>query len=458
VKYHLVTLGCQMNQSDSERVKRVLDGMGAQWTDKESEANVIGILACSVRQKAIDKVYSKIANWNKRKQSENLITFISGCVLPTDKEKFLKLFDIVFAMRELPQLPQMLAQYGVTTPAGLERDNLNPKEEINFFWKVKPKYNSSFEAFIPIQNGCDKFCSFCAVPYTRGREVSRPSEEIIAEVRSLVEKGYKSITLLGQNVNSYGLDKKGSEINFSELLEGIGKIGVSSKEKFWVYFTSPHPRDMGRDVIEVIAKYKCLGKQIHLPIQSGDDKVLIKMNRKHSLKKYRETVDAIKALIPQATLFTDIIVGFSGETDEQFENSRKAMKEFKYNMAYIAMYSKRPGAASYSWPDDVEQSIKKERFALLTEDLAEVSGAYNQSMIGKVVSVLVRDNDRKSGYLSAQTEGKITVRFASQENLIGRFVKVKITSASNFSVEGELVTVNESSEVEFKHDETKSWI
>ncbi|WP_430814887.1 tRNA (N6-isopentenyl adenosine(37)-C2)-methylthiotransferase MiaB [Carboxylicivirga sp. RSCT41] len=444
MKYHLVTLGCQMNQSDSERVKRVLDGMGAQWTDHEEEANIIGILACSVRQKAIDKVYSKIALWNKRKAKHNLITFISGCVLPADRKKFLKLFDIVFAMRELPQLPQMLSQYGITTPAALERDNLNPKEEMSFFWQVKPKYNSSFEAFIPIQNGCDKFCSFCAVPYTRGREVSRPSVEIIDEVRSLVEKGYKSITLLGQNVNSYGLDKKGAEISFARLLEEIGKIGETSKHVFWVYFTSPHPRDMGRDVIEVIARYKCLGKQIHLPLQSGDDKVLIKMNRKHSVKKYRETVTAIRELIPQATLFTDIIVGFSGETEEQFQNTRKALKEFEYNMAYIAMYSKRPGAASYSWPDDVDLTIKKQRLALLSDDLAEVSGAYNANLLDKVVQVLVRDTDRKSGYLSSQTEGKITVRFASEDrSLIGKIVNVKITSASNFSVEGELVEVSE---------------
>ncbi|WP_439183497.1 tRNA (N6-isopentenyl adenosine(37)-C2)-methylthiotransferase MiaB [Carboxylicivirga taeanensis] len=444
MKYHLVTLGCQMNQSDSERVKRVLDGMGAQWTEDEHEANIIGILACSVRQKAIDKVYSKIAAWNKRKASQNLITFISGCILPADKQKFLTLFDIVFAMRELPQFPQMLSHYGITTPAGLVSDNLNPKDEINFFWKVKPKYNSSFEAFIPIQNGCDKFCSFCAVPYTRGREVSRPSSEIVDEVKSLVEKGYRSITLLGQNVNSYGLDKKGNEISFAQLLEQIGQIGETTAHRFWVYFTSPHPRDMGRDVIEVIARYKCLAKQIHLPIQSGDDKVLIKMNRKHSVKKYRETVSAIRELIPQATLFTDIIVGFSGETDEQFQNTRQVLKEFEYNMAYIAMYSKRPGAASYAWPDDVDLKVKKERLAILSADLAEVSGRYNAQLLGKEVSVLVRDTDRKQGYLSAQTEGKITVRFASEDkSLIGRIVTVKITSTTNFSVEGELVEVNE---------------
>lgn len=432
-----------MNMSDSERVRNVIEGMGYQWVDNEEDANIIGILACSVRQKAIDKVYSKIALWNKRKGKQNLITFISGCILPADKEKFLKLFDIVFAMRELPQFPQMLSQYGITTPAGLERDNLNPKEEIGFFWKVKPKYNSTFEAFIPIQNGCDKFCSFCAVPYTRGREVSRPSVEIIDEVKSLVERGFKSITLLGQNVNSYGLDKKGEEISFAELLEEIGKIGESTDKKFWVYFTSPHPRDMGREVVEVIARYNCLGKQIHLPIQSGDDKVLIKMNRKHSVKKYRETVAAIRELIPQATLFTDIIVGFTGETEDQFQNTRKAMHEFEYNMAYIAMYSKRPGAASYAWEDDVDQKVKKERFALLTEDLAQVAGKYNQAMVDKEFTVLVRDTDRKDGYLSGQTEGKITVRFAADDKtLIGQFVKVKITSATNFSVEGEMVEVD----------------
>jgi tRNA-2-methylthio-N6-dimethylallyladenosine synthase len=166
------------------------------------------------------------------------------------------------------------------------------------------------------------------------------------------------------------------------------------------------------------------------------------MNRKHSVKKYRETVSAIRELIPQATLFTDIIVGFSGETEEQFQNTRKALKEFEYNMAYIAMYSKRPGAASYAWPDDVEIKIKKERLSLLSDDLADVSGTYNKNMVGKVFPVLVRDTDRKNGFLSGQTEGKITVRFASEDiDLIGKIVDVNITSASNFSVEGELVVI-----------------
>ncbi|MCF6358426.1 MAG: radical SAM protein, partial [Draconibacterium sp.] len=251
MKYHVITLGCQMNLSDSERVISVLDEAGYTWTDDENDAGLIGIIACSVRQKAIDKVYSRIYKWNKWKNNKNLITFISGCILPSDHEKFLKLFDITFQMKDLPELPKIISQYGVTTPTHL-KVGIDPyNENIEQFWDVKPAYKSEFEAFIPIQNGCDKFCTFCAVPYTRGREVSRPSKDIITELALLVAQGYKTITLLGQNVNSYGLDKKGEEINFAQLLREIGEYGNQIKKDFWVYFTSPHPRDMNDEVIEV---------------------------------------------------------------------------------------------------------------------------------------------------------------------------------------------------------------
>ncbi|PKQ61480.1 tRNA (N6-isopentenyl adenosine(37)-C2)-methylthiotransferase MiaB [Labilibaculum manganireducens] len=445
MKYHLVSLGCQMNASDGERVRSVIENMGYQWTDNEEEANLIGILACSVRQKAIDKVYSKIHKWNLWKNKRNLITFVSGCILPSDLDKFLKLFDIIFQMKDLPKLPEMIQQYGITTPVGLQQGFDSQNENISEFWHVKPSYTSEFEAFVPIQNGCDKFCSFCAVPYTRGREVSRPSDEIVTEVQSLVERGFKSITLLGQNVNSYGLDKKGDEIDFPELLRRVGNLGNQLNKEFWIYFTSPHPRDMTDEVIEVIAQYKCLAKQIHLPIQSGDDKVLIHMNRKHGMEKYRQIVHTIKRLIPEATLFTDIIVGFTGEKDEQFENTRKAMSEFKYNMAYIAMYSPRPGALSHRWFDDISLDIKKERHHILTQDLKIHSKNYNSSMVGKTYRVLVKGQAKHDGYLAGLTEGRINVRFLSQdENLIGQFVDVKITSAADFSVEGEMITIKES--------------
>ncbi len=448
MKYHLITLGCQMNMSDSERVISVLDKAGYEWVDNEEEAGLIGILACSVRQKAIDKVYSRIYKWNKWKSHKNLVTFISGCILPSDHERFLKLFDITFQMKDLPNLPEMVSQYGVTTPTHLKIGIDPHNQHIENFWDVKPAYSSTFEAFVPIQNGCDKFCTFCAVPYTRGREVSRASYEIINEVESLVQAGYKSITLLGQNVNSYGLDKKGEEVTFPGLLEKVGKLGNQLKKEFWVYFTSPHPRDMTDEVIEVIAKYPVLAKQIHLPIQSGDEKILVKMNRKHHVGKYKSIVETIKRLIPQATLFTDIIVGFTGETDEQFENTRLVMEEFKYNMAYIAMYSPRPGAASHRWVDDVPLEVKKQRLHVLTEELRKHNRVYNAEMVGKQYRVLVRSADRKEGFLSGLTEGKLIVRFLSEnQHFIGEFVDVKITSYSDFSLQGELVAIPETIEI-----------
>lgn len=465
MKYHIVILGCQMNYADAERVQAVMAKLGYTLTQREEEADVIGIIACSVRQKAIDKVYSKIAKWNKWKNKKNLITFVSGCVLPDDRMKFLKLFDLVFDMKELASFPAMLSQYGVTTP--VSNSSIVNSEEMSEVarpatvaeklalagakplskvaappetWDVTPIYNSEFEAFIPIQNGCNKFCTFCAVPYTRGREVSRPSEDIIEEVAALIARGYKSITLLGQNVNSYGLDKKGAELSFAALLDKLGEIADNSGHEVWIYFTSPHPKDMTRDVIEAIARRRSLAKQIHLPVQSGDDKVLIRMNRKHSMARYREVVGWIRDLLPGASLFTDIIVGFSGESDEQFQNTRAAIREFEYNMAYIAMYSPRPGAASFAWQDDIPHDVKKERYAVLTGDLEKVALAYTRKMKGETVRMLVRAKDRKDGYLTGHTEGKIIVRFLSEdESLIGQFVDVRIESVRPFSAEGAVV-------------------
>ena len=441
-----------MNKSDSERVRTVIEGMGYRWTDNEEEANLLGILACSVRQKSIDKVYSRIARWNKWKSHRNLLTFVSGCVLPADHEKFLKLFDLVFTMSELPNLHDMIRQYGIVTgsigvdpggrPLGADLfvcPVLRPEERIRDFWKLQPSYASDFEAFIPIQNGCDKFCTYCAVPYTRGREISRPSADIIGELKVLVEKGYKSITLLGQNVNSYGLDKHGDELNFAGLLREIGEYGRSGENEFWVYFTSPHPRDMSDEVLEVIAEYDCLAKQIHLPLQSGDDKVLIRMNRKHSMHDYQQIIDSVRRILPNATIFTDIIVGFVGETDEQFENTRRAMESIKFNMAYIAVYSPRPGAASSRWDDDISIQVKKKRLHLLTDELTHHTLQYNNSFIGQRCKVLVTGHDRKQGYFSGITEGRIIVRFASPQPVLpGTFVWLNIKAAAYYSIEGEM--------------------
>ena len=460
MKYYLLPLGCQMNQSDTGRVRTVLQNMGFVPTEKEDEATILGVIACSVRQKGIDKVYGRIEKWNAMKNRQNVITFVSGCILPADRVRFLKLFDLVFPMNELPNFPDMIRQYGIVTPASLKygeeieaqpvvrpmeplfhkHDVVNPSANMDRFWAICPQQQSTFEAFIPIQNGCNKFCTYCAVPYTRGREVSRASEEILAELKELVEKGYKSITLLGQNVNSYGLDKDGKEINFAELLRRVGEYGKASGKEFWVYFTSPHPRDMTDEVIEVISQYDCLGKQIHIPIQSGDDAMLQRMNRHHDLERYRHIIQTIRRLLPTATIFTDIIVGFTHETEEEFESTRKAMEEFKYNMAYIAQYSVREGAVASKWPDDVPKETKRKRYHILTDELMKHSMVYNQSLVGTTVKMLVENFDRKNGYLAGHTEGKIVIRFASKDTkLIGQIVKVKVTAATPLSIEGDLV-------------------
>ena len=463
MKYFLLPLGCQMNQSDTERVKTILQGMGFMPTENENEATILGIIACSVRQKGIDKVYSRIKKWNEMKDRKNCITFVSGCILPADRERFLKLFDLVFTMNDLPDLPDMIRQYGIVIPTSQQpiandqqpivniqrplvplfnkKDKINPSANMDRFWVIEPDHISDFEAFIPIQNGCNKFCTYCAVPYTRGREVSRKSEDILTELKDLVQKDYKLITLLGQNVNSYGLDKKGEEINFAELLRRIGEYGNSVDKEFWVYFTSPHPRDMSDEVIEVISQYKCLAKQIHLPIQSGDNAMLDRMNRKHTIDDYRHIIHTIRRLLPEATIFTDIIVGFTGETEEEFENSRKAMEEFKYNMAYIAQYSVRPGAVASTWADDVPKETKKKRYHILTDELMKHSLVYNQGLVGKTLKVIATGFDRNSAYLTGYTEGKIVIRFKSNDkNLIGKIVNVEVTSATPLSIEGNLVT------------------
>lgn len=437
MKYHIVVLGCQMNISDSQRVKTVLDGLGYNHCDNEDEADILGVIACSVRQKAIDKVYSRIHKWNKMKSksNRNVLTFLSGCVLEDDEKKFLKTFDFVFKMGDLEKLPEMINTYGIATGSSLNNYN-----NLTDFWQIDPTYSSEYEAYVPIQNGCNNFCSYCAVPYTRGRELSRPSKDIINEVKSLVNKGYKQITLLGQNVNSYGSDKKGEEITFPELLETIGQYGDNQDYEFLLYFTAPHPKDFTEELLHIINRYKCLANWIHFPIQSGDNNVLERMNRNYTIEKYGESVKKIKDILPAATLFTDIIVGFSEETEEEFLNTKKAMEEYEYNMAYIACYSPRPGAQSHKWEDSVSQDEKKRRLHILSEVMLETSYKYNKELIGTTQRIFINGIDRKEEYYQGITEGRVVTRVKKEDkNILGKYVNLRITEVTPMSIEGELV-------------------
>ena len=472
MKYYIQPFGCQMNRSDAERLETVLEGMGYWPAEDENDPEVAikGIIACSVRQKAIDRVYGRIRNWNRQKAERPCITFITGCVLEADREKFLKMFDLIFPIDQLPRFPDMIRQYGVAVPGSVPGSPAEAAAEAEYgsdttgrpaaipftigapsvnqpgrseatrrieeFWKLKPHYSSSVEAYVPIQNGCDKFCTFCAVPYTRGREVSRPSKDILDEVKFLIDNGCRAITLLGQNVNSYGLDKKGEELSFPELMRAIGEMGRESGREFWTYFTSPHPRDINTELLEVMAEYDVLANWVHLPLQSGDDKVLLKMNRNHSMDRYRRVVGDIRRILPDAGLFTDIIVGFTGETEAQFDATADAMREFRYHMAYIAQYSPRPGATSARWDDDVPKEEKERRFRVLSDLMQKIAAPFNEARVGQVLRVLVTSEDRRQGFLSGYTEERIPVRLEARGAVVGEFADVEITGARPLSIEG----------------------
>lgn len=459
MKYMVLPFGCQVNRSDAERIRTILNSMGFEESEFEDDPDLAikGIIACSVRQKAVDRIYGKIRNWNASKGKS--LTFLSGCFLPVDGKKFEGLFDFVFPIDMASRLPKMISE---RTEGGMESEVLPSsgefasndvmrQEEIERFWQLRPTYSSKSEAFIPIQNGCNKFCTFCAVPYTRGREVSRLSGSILAELRSLVERNYRSLTLLGQNVNSYGLDKGSSELNFAALMRSIGEIGRETDEDFWTYFTSPHPRDMSVELLDVIAEYDVLAKQINLPLQSGDNEVLKRMNRNYSVEDYQQVVHEIRRILPEATLFTDIIVGFCGETDAQFERTLEAIKEFQFDMAYIAKYSPRSGALSARWEDDVSLKVKERRFIEASEVLREVTALKNKQMLNSKQKILLCGKDKQKGYLFGHTEGRIPVRLDSnaarvksygeevENREVGEFTMAQIISTGLFSVEGRMV-------------------
>jgi tRNA-2-methylthio-N6-dimethylallyladenosine synthase len=336
------------------------------------------------------------------------------------RKKFLKLFDLVVKVDQVVKLPQLLQEYGVTPPKD--------------FWAINPKRGSTFKALVPIQNGCDKFCTYCAVPYTRGREVSRSSEDILTEIQSLIDDGVKQITLLGQNVNSYGLDKPETERTFAQLLDAIGQLADAAPGRVWIHYTSPHPRDMTEEVFDVMAKHLSLANYLNLPLQSGNSDVLRRMNRRYTVDQYMKVLDMAYEKIPDIAISTDIIVGFCGESEEQFEDTRAAVRRGKYDVAFIAQYSPRPGAvAEKRFADDVAKEEKKRRHTVLTEELKIVAHEKNQRLVGRTIPILVESASRKDGKLLGRTEGLKSVEFDStNEDLIGQFVDVKITAADSW--------------------------
>lgn len=430
-KFHLIIFGCQMNISDAERLATALKSLGYEQTDKEQEADLIGVVACSVKQTAVDRIYGKVRNWQIIKEKRPLITMLSGCVLEYDRKKLADKFDIFLDIKNLDNLADSIKKAA-------------PEEKLALpsFFDIKPSYYSSYRAYVPIMTGCNKFCSYCAVPYTRGREVSRPSQSIIEEIKELLEKGYKEIILLGQNVNSYGLDKIKAgevELNFPQLLEKIDQLA----DHFWLKFLTSHPYDMSDELIKVMQKGKNINPYLHLPVQAGSDEQLKKMNRHYSIAHYTELIKKIRTALPNISISTDLIVGFSGETETDFKATEQLVKNLKFNLSFTSQYSQRTGTvAARLYPDDISQEIKKERFNIINTQIGKNAKIYNAQLVGKTFETLIDvvNCEEKKCKNIGKLDNYTAVHVITKEPLkVGEFYQVKITQADAWGVIAEKI-------------------
>jgi tRNA-2-methylthio-N6-dimethylallyladenosine synthase len=350
--YHLLTLGCQMNYSDSERIEALLSSFGLK-SAPEGKADLIIVNSCSVRQKPIDRIWGKLKVWNNI--NPNAQKILTGCVLPSDLIKLKEKFDYSFKINDLCDFNQWLEKH-------FGPKNIAKKIQKTNYLEIKPKRREKETAYVPIMSGCNNFCSYCAVPYTRGREWSRRPSAIIKEVRCLSDKGYRKILLLGQNVNSYSI--KGTKLGcgFVELLKKL----VIIPGNFEISFMSPHPKDFSDELIDLIAKEKKISKGIHLPMQSGDNKILQKMNRGYKANDYLALIQKMRKKIKGLRISTDIIIGFPGETEQNFRNTARLVKSSNISKAYISIYSPRNGTlAQKKFADSVPYEIKKKRWLIL---------------------------------------------------------------------------------------------
>lgn len=419
MKYFIKVYGCQMNYSDAERVAALLENLGYQKTANEEEADLAVFLACSVREAAVNRLYGNGKKFKKyRKINPNFKAILTGCVIEGDKTKLEQVFDHILEIKNLCELPEKL---------GVERKN-----NFESYFQIKPANESPYTAYVPIMTGCNNFCSYCIVPYTRGREYSRPAQEIIAEITELVQKGYREIILLGQNVNSYKPDE---ETNFPALLQKINEI----KGDFWIRFLTSHPKDMSEELIQTIKKCEKCTNYIHLALQSGNNEILEKMNRRYTKEHFMNLVRMIRANIGEVTLTTDVIVGFPGETEKQFQDTVKTIKEANFDMAYINKYSPRSGTVSFDMPDNVSWEEKKNREKRLNEVLKKTAAENNQKYKSQIVSILLETKNDKYYFGKTRSFKDIKIPKNSKKEFdLGNFYVAKISKVTPWALEGEI--------------------
>lgn len=434
-KAYVHTYGCQGNVADGERLQGMLRDIGYDFTNTAEDADLVLYNTCAIREHAEDRVFGNVGALKPiKKQKPNLIIALCGCMMQqqsvADKIKSSYSFvDLVFGTHNIHKLPEFIYRrlssgkrvIDITDSDGVIAEGLPLKRD------------GSFKAWIPIMYGCNNFCSYCIVPYVRGRERSRDFDNIIAEVKLVVSQGYKEITLLGQNVNSYNKDLE-KDKQFPALLKAISEI----EGDFIIRFMTSHPRDCTKELLDVMASSDKIAKHLHLPFQSGNDRVLKEMNRHYDREKYLSLIDYAYSVMPELSITSDVIVGFPGETYEEFQDTLSLIEQVKYTSLFTFIFSPRPGTKAYDMPDPVSREKKGKWFKQLTDLQESIAAKRTASMLGKTYRVLVEEKAKDEGMLSGRTQGNVIIEFPGDESLIGSFINVTVTNPRTWIVYGEI--------------------
>ena len=435
-KYHIITYGCQMNVHESEKIAGILRGLGYEETAVKEDADIIVFNTCCIRENAENHAFGNIGALKKlKKEKPNLLIAVGGCMTQekgkTDvlKKKF-PFIDIMFGTLNLEELGNLILR-----KKSQKKKVIEIREKEGEIVEFTDAYRTSYpNAWVNIMYGCNNFCSYCIVPYVRGRERSRKPENIIEEVRGLVAEGYKEITLLGQNVNSYGSDGS-TGMTFAQLLDAVASI----EGDFRLRFMTSHPKDFNEDVVLVMKKHKKICRLVHLPVQSGSNTVLQAMNRRYTREKYLDEIRMLKSHLPEAEVTTDIIVGFPGETEEDYLQTEALVREVDYASAFTFVYSKRQGTKAAEMDGHIPEEVQKDRIMRLVELVNSLTRKKSEKYLGQTVEILCEDYDAKKGLYMGRDEFGRMGYFASQADVIGQLVQIKITKANGISLFGEIV-------------------
>lgn len=437
-KYYIETQGCQMNEYDSNKMKELLSKeMDFIDTDTKEEADILIVNTCSIREKAQEKVFSLLGKWRKLKiKNPDLVIGVAGCVASQESNEISSrapYVDMVIGPQTIHRLPSLYKKsldskktiVDVEFPLIEKFDNLPSTSE------------SKFSEFVTIMEGCSKYCSYCVVPYTRGTEVSRPVKDIIQEINNLVKNGTKEIVLLGQNVNAYSYeDEKGNFINFGLLLFYISR----NKDIKRIRYTTSHPNNFDDQTYLAYKKIPQLVSHLHLPVQSGSDKILAAMKRGYTVLEYKSVIRKLKEARPDITFSSDFIIGFPGETEEDFLKTIELIKEIDYDQSYSFIYSKRPGTPAASLSDNISMKVKKDRLSFLQETINTLSKNKSKNILGKQVEVLVEGTSSKySNMVLGRTKNNKVINIPGSKDMIGKILKIEITELNNKSLKGELL-------------------